>query len=145
MLTVCDNGQQLLSPSAIEWVQLLRSGELNGRQLSPTFLWSAQRLLPVVANYAELSLTILDLDHRHFLPRLFLQLAERKQRVFLEILQCLECEWSGWTAEPLVADNYVGLPLALQNQLLQQALTLPLIPCPSCGAKLPRHAVWVGR
>jgi hypothetical protein len=143
MFQVLDNGQQLLNPSEAEWVEILRSGELNGRQTSATFLRSVQQSLPVVAQYAELSLTILDLDGRYFFPKVFLQVADYKQRVFLEKLQCIVCDWSGWTAEPLVEDNYVGLPWDLVKQLLQKALTLPLTPCPICGAKLPRHPIWV--
>ena len=143
MLQVLDNGQQLLYPSGVEWTALLRRDVLRDRHLSPTFLWAVQRLLPVVAPYPELRLTILDLDGRYFLPQVLLQPAAYTQRVFLETLQCLVCEWSGWTANPLVRDNYLGLPLDLQNQLLQRALTLPLLPCPVCGAKLPRHPIWV--
>lgn len=143
MLQVLDNGQQLLHPSAAEWADLLRNGVLRGRQLSPTFLRSAQQILPVVVQYNELELTILDLDGRYFFPQVLLCLTAYKQRVFLERLQCQVCEWAGLTAEPLGMDNYLGLPLDLQNQLRQQALTLPLLPCPICGAKLPRHPVWV--
>lgn len=143
MLQVLDNGQQLLNPSEAEWVEILRSGELNGRQTSATFLRSVQQSLPVVAQYAELSLTILDLDGRYFFPKVFLQVADYKQRVFLEALQCIVCNWSGWIAEPLVADNYIGLPWDLVLQLLQKAMTFPLSPCPICGAKLPRHPIWV--
>ena len=143
MFQLLDNGQQLLYPSDAEWTDLLGSGVLLGRRLSPTFLRSAQHLLPVVAQYPELSLTILDLDGRYFFAKAFLQVAAYKQRVFLETLQCVVCKWSGWTAEPLVSDNYFGLSLDLQNQLLQQALTLPLLPCPVCRAKLPRHPIWV--
>jgi hypothetical protein len=143
MLQVLDNGQQLLNPSEAEWVEILHSGELNGRQISATFLRSVQQSLPVVAQYAELSLTILDLDGRYFLPKVFLQVADYKQRVFLEKLQCRVCDWSGWTAEPLVEGNYVGLPWDLVKQLLQKALTLPPTPCPIFGAKLPRHPILV--
>jgi len=143
MLQVLDNGQQLFSPSTAEWAELLCSRVLRGRQLSPTFLRSVQQILPVVAQYTELSLTILDLDGRYFFPKVFLQVSAYKQRVFLETLQCLVCEWSGLTAEPLVSDNYIGLSINLQNQLRQHALTLPLLPCPVCGAKLPRHPIWV--
>lgn len=102
-----------------------------------------QQYLPVVAKYAELSLAILDLDSRHFFPQIFLQIADYSQRVFLEKLQCIACDWSGFTAEPLSADNYIGLPLDLQNQLRRKAMTFSLSPCPICGAKLPRHPIWV--
>jgi hypothetical protein len=143
MLQVLDNGQRLLHPRAVEWAELLHNSILRGRQLSPTFLRSVQRILPVVAQYTELRLTILDLDGRYFFSQVLLQVPAYKQRVLLETLQCLVCEWSGLTAEPLGSDNYLGLPLDLQNKLRQQALTLPLLPFPGCGAKLPRHPIWV--
>jgi hypothetical protein len=56
MLQVLDNGQQLLNPSEAEWAEILGNGELNGRQTAATFLWSVQQSLPIVAQYAELSL-----------------------------------------------------------------------------------------
>ncbi|MVN78772.1 hypothetical protein GO988_20760 [Hymenobacter sp. HMF4947] len=144
MIQVLVNGQQLLIPSDAEWAEILRGGELNGRQTSATFLWSVQRCLPVVAQYAELSLTILDLDGCHFFTKVFLGVADYKQRVFLEELQCIVCNWSGWTADPLVEDNYIGLPWDLVLPLIQKAMTFPLSPCPTCGAKLPRrHPIWV--
>ncbi|WNJ95675.1 hypothetical protein RND59_00695 [Vibrio ruber] len=63
------------------------------------------------------------------------------RRVQIEHISCLFCEWSGRIANPTEPSLYFSV--SDEFAALQKAFSLDRLPCPKCGAELPRHAVWV--
>lgn len=62
------------------------------------------------------------------------------QRVQIEHVTCVSCDWSGRIANPTEASIYFPVPDG--GATLREAFRLSRLPCPKCGAELPRHAVW---
>lgn len=63
------------------------------------------------------------------------------ERVHVEHVICENCGWNGDIANPTIADLYFSL--SNSKQAVLRAFKLKRKPCPKCGAKLPRHAIWV--
>lgn len=63
------------------------------------------------------------------------------QEVQLENLVCDNCHWSGVAANPTLPDLYFGGSEC--RAAVARAWMLKQSPCPICGAKLPRPAIWV--
>jgi hypothetical protein len=137
------DNQLFLAPTQVEWAALLADGQLRGKPLSSTFIRTAELCLTVAATHSELSVLILILDNRFLFPKVFLEINTYQQRIFLERLTCAVCGWSGMAGEPLVQDNYVGLSNDAYQTLLKIALQFPILPCPVCSTKLPRHPIWL--
>ena len=142
MDVVTDNGQPLLALTPQEWQETFHSGQLLGRPISDIFRLNSTEALACAAQYPELCVYISDADGRFFFPQVILQIQGYAQRVFLERLTCGVCSWSGMSAEPFSLDNYLLLPEETRIQLMRNARTLPQVPCPRCGAILPRRSVW---
>jgi hypothetical protein len=137
-----ENGQPLLALMPSEWQETFRSGQLLGRPISDIFRRSAMTALAYAVQYPELDVYVSDLDARFFFVQVLVHLHGYAQRVFLERVTCGTCSWSGMSAEPFSIDNYLGLHPEVRTSLMTRAMTLPQIPCPHCGAKLPRRSVW---
>jgi hypothetical protein len=71
---------------------------------------------------------------------MLLQTMSGPQRVHIEHLRCDVCGWYGTTANPMLPDLYLGVPD--RRSALDAAAKQPEVPCPKCGTKLPRPAIW---
>jgi hypothetical protein len=63
------------------------------------------------------------------------------QRVHIEHPSCTKCNARFTTANPTVWTLYMLHPK--EWELLRKAAAQPLLPCPVCGAKLEREAIWL--
>lgn len=78
----------------------------------------------------------------YWAPILFMQKPDRIVRVGLENTRCPKCGWCGILATPAPPDLYENIPNKFE--VMRQACNVQSVPCPHCGAKLSRIAVWVG-
>jgi hypothetical protein len=62
------------------------------------------------------------------------------QGCMLNIQSVNACNAQLVITNPTMPDLYATLPD--KNEMLQRAYNQPAIPCPVCGAKLSRHAIW---
>ena len=75
-------------------------------------------------------------------PILFFSTSKGWQRVHIEALTCEHCGWNpGFAANHLLPNLYFGVPDELEV-LRAAARRFPPLPCPRCGGKLPREAIW---
>lgn len=51
------------------------------------------------------------------------------------------CGWNGYTANPTLADLYLGVPD--RQHVLERAFQIPTKPCPNCKKSLPRRLIGV--
>jgi hypothetical protein len=63
------------------------------------------------------------------------------QRVHIESPSCTKCNARFTIANPTEWELYMLHPK--EWELLRKAAAQPLLPCPVCGAKLPREAIWL--
>lgn len=133
------NGGSLLIPDAEGWKQLRIDPSINDFPL-PTQTWIWQKYA-FVQRYPELSLGFIEPTYPSpWSPCVILNTEVGLQRVHLERLTCTVCGWSGVTANP--TDSTLYLFVAETDRALQEAFTHPIVPCPRCGSRLPRHPIW---
>ncbi|NJN12709.1 MAG: hypothetical protein HC815_34060 [Richelia sp. RM1_1_1] len=138
------DGQMILFPNEEAWKILQSEPVIDGITLRVLYLlWS---ILEFVQQYHELHL---GLGHssqkcKDWRPYVFLEIDSNLQRVHLERLQCSYCGWKGMTAYPLDVDIYLGDGVTEKTfDLLRNAEKYPVLPCPKCGERLPRHPIWL--
>lgn len=72
---------------------------------------------------------------------LLFEMNSKLQRVQIESVKCKECNWEGIIANPTIPELYYGCPD--RWGALDEAYQIPIVHCPQCDSKLPRHAIWV--
>ncbi|MDN4621062.1 hypothetical protein QCD85_23290 [Paenibacillus sp. PsM32] len=72
---------------------------------------------------------------------LFMNIADKLQRVQMERVNCSICNWTGIIANPTIPQLYYGC--CNRWELLKEANEIPVVNCPFCGHVLPRHSIWV--
>ena len=95
--------------------------------------------------YSELYLGLAQISPlKKWMPYIFVKIDSYFQRGHLETLTCNFCNWKGNTINPLVIDPYIGDGINQDcSTLMKLAEKFPILSCPNCGAKLPRHPIWV--
>jgi hypothetical protein len=138
------DGQTVLIPTAEGWRRLQEQQDIEGLNLgSPdTVQWIWGRL-EFVQQYPEFTLSLYRPGPgvQAWLGLVLLETETGWQRVHIERLTCVVCGWAGKTANPLLNDLYVGVPD--KSAALEAANRHPVLPCPRCKSKLPRHPIWV--
>lgn len=138
------NEQTLLIPTSEGWKRLHEHPEIEGLGLgsSDTARWLWGRL-EFTQQYPEFSLSLYRPGPgiEAWLGLVLLWINGGWQRVHIERLTCERCAWTGKTANPLLNDLYVGVPN--KDRALEVAHEHPVLPCPICQSKLPRHPIWV--
>lgn len=137
------NGQKVLFPSQSEWMTLKISPLIDNIPIGvQDSVWSA---LEVVDKYLELYLGLAQISvFNSWMPYIFVKIDSYFQRGHLETLTCNLCNWKGNTINPMVIDPYLGDGINQDHfTLMKLAEKFPILSCPNCGAKLPRHPIWV--
>jgi len=62
------------------------------------------------------------------------------QRVHIERVKCDKCNWIGEIANPTEPSLYDTV--SNRFDVLDEVWEIANLPCPKCGEKLPRHAIW---
>lgn len=138
------DGQQLFFPTIDQILEIQKSSEIDGKNLTQGFLTTIERVLPYIIKYSELEFAIGNSGHWQHFPYIILKIQHNQQRVFMEELTCIKCNWHGMTCNPNEIDNYLGVPKNISPyQLMRYANRYPILPCPVCSSKLPRHPIWV--
>lgn len=143
---VVANGGEVIVPSSPDDAAFDEAGKVGGAKPPSEFIKSQIRRLrdEASADPRRLVLGLYGGGGPHgwsWLPRVLFVRDEGPQRVFLEALTCGQCGWEGLTANPTVAELYVDVPDDIAE--LRKAAMIPKLPCPRCGAVLPRHAIWI--
>ncbi|MBD2731175.1 hypothetical protein H6G96_33880 [Nostoc sp. FACHB-892] len=139
----CIDGQEILFPSQMDWETLKLNPIIDDRPLAILdSIWSA---LEFAQKYPEIHLGLGKISSgKKWMPYIFLDIESNFQRVHLETLTCSFCNWRGKTANPMVIDPYFGDGINQDHfTLMRAAERYPVLPCPSCGNRLPRHPIWV--
>lgn len=139
------DGQDLIFPDRETWQTLRSEPFIDGKLLGVSFLlWTA---LKDVQRYEELHLGLGLLSEKdpEWKFYTFLLIDSNFQRVHLECLTCEECGWKGLTANPMDICIYLGLGVTVKDYDLMRraAQKYPKLPCPQCGATLPRYPIWI--
>jgi hypothetical protein len=137
------DGQQILFPSQMDWETLKLNPIIDDRPLAILdSVWSA---LEFAHKHLEIQLGLGKISiGNKWMPYIFLDIESNFQRVHLETLTCSFCNWRGKTANPMVIDPYFGDGINQDHfTLMRDAERYPVLPCPSCGNRLPRHPIWV--
>ncbi len=139
------DGQELLFPSHEQLEQIVKDGTLDGKPWRSAFLNEIKHVKPCVLKYPELSIATGTAGIWDDIIYTLVQIGEGIQRVHLERLTCEVCGWQGMTANPQIIDVYFGVPKEIDTfELMRYARKqYPVIPCPTCQSKLPRHPIWV--
>lgn len=138
------DGREFFVPDIADWPYFLAGGQFQGKSVY------SEGLADLLAQHAELarrheelflSFRAFTAESEHFTVCMLLRTARGLQPVHIECLECEECGWSGNTANPMVADLYIGFadPFAA----MRSAEAYPVLSCPKCGSKLPRHPIWI--
>lgn len=138
------NGGEIYVPDLAMWEDLFRAGTFRGRKLFAPDMRNLIRMhLDLARSYPELSLAFQALPkHQEFwLVCMLLDTHAGLQRVHIERLTCAVCGWFGPTANPMVPDLYYGI--ADRSEVMRTVEIHPVLPCPQCRSKLPRHPIWV--
>ena len=117
----------------------------GGFRGKPAFLESLKDLTEYHVNladrYPEFVCSLVDRKVFHdYLYIMLLKTPYGLQRVHIEHLACDFCHWYGATANPMIPDLYFGV--ADKWEVMRRAERHPVLPCPRCGSKLPRHPIW---
>ncbi|WP_414573234.1 hypothetical protein [Nostoc sp. CCY 9925] len=138
------DGQEILFPSKLDWEILQLNPLIDDMPLAILdLLWAA---LEFTQKYSEIYLGLgkISMKEKKWMPYIFLEIESNFQRVHLETLSCSFCSWRGKTANPMVIDPYFGDGINQDHfTLMEAAERYPVLPCPSCGHRLPRHPIWV--
>jgi hypothetical protein len=138
------NGQEMYVPDAATWEILFHTGSFQGRALfAPDMRDLIRSHLDLAHRYPEFSLAFSGVSAlKHFwIVCMLLKTPFGAQRVHIEYLTCPVCNWYGPTANPMVPDLYLGT--TDRWGAMKNAERHPVLPCPKCNSKLPRHPVWV--
>ncbi|MEH2048815.1 hypothetical protein [Nostoc sp.] len=140
----CIDGQEILFPSPEDWETLRLNPLIDEMPLAVLdLLWSG---LEFTQKYPELHLGFgkLSMREKKWMPYIFVEIEADFQRVHLETLTCNSCNWGGNTANPMLIDPYCGDGINQDHfTLMRTAERYPVLPCPSCGNRLPRHPIWL--
>lgn len=79
---------------------------------------------------------------KFWLPILFFESEVGMIRVSIENARCDYCTWNGYIANP--TSPYLFETLSDRFLKMKEAANYPCVPCPQCGAKFNRNAVWAG-
>ncbi|MEH2058165.1 MAG: hypothetical protein V7K97_18785 [Nostoc sp.] len=137
------DGQQILFPSQMDWESLQLNPLIDDSPLAILdSIWSA---LEFAQKYPEIHLGLGKISSgKKWMPYIFLDIESNFQRVHLETLTCSFCNWRGKTANPMIIGLYFGDGINQDDfTLMKAAERYPVLPCPSCGNRLPRHPIWV--
>lgn len=138
------NGQLVLIPDQLGWKNLKESPEIDGIEIlsrkTINILWEQ---LEFASCYPEFTVGLFKPSEvlNKWLPLLLLKTTGGWQRVHLEKLTCNKCGWEGQTANPLLADLYIGV--LNKWDVLKATEKFPALPCPRCKSILPRYPIWV--
>ena len=120
-------------------------GDVLIRDLGPADA-SMARWLKGTAAFVKQHNDVMDLAYYIVGPRrwllwlVLLKTSDGLQRVHLEGLECVKCHTSVNAANPTIVDLYTCLPS--KYDALDRGWAHPPVPCPVCGAELPRRAIW---
>ncbi len=66
---------------------------------------------------------------------------QQEIRVSIEKINCKSCDWVGFIANPLVSDNFIGVP---DKQMVYEKLkNIDMKKCPVCNKELARPAICI--
>lgn len=142
-INIVNNGIVYL-PTQEEWQEIFTKNEFFDKKVrSRTGLdkWIEYRL-ELSKKYPELQLGLFQYGLEKFglSPIVILKIDNDLQRVHIEELTCEYCDWHGETANPMLSDLYkIGTWLVETRK----AERFPVLPCPKCNNKLPRHPIWI--
>jgi hypothetical protein len=138
------DGQKMAIPSVQAWNSLL---EYPVYKDVPVYTKNTENivrnLIQIIALYPDFfCLGLYKTTHiaKSWSVMPLLKLNEEWHRVQIEHVSCLSCEWNGRIANPTEPSIYFTVPD--EFEALRKAFSLKRLPCPKCGAELPRHAVW---
>ncbi|MFZ6721381.1 hypothetical protein [Undibacterium sp. Ji49W] len=135
--------QLVFVPSMDEWGDIIEKETYRGVAVfSPNTKNLILELVSFVSKYSnEFCLGLYrPKGLKAWLPVPLFNLKEEWQRVQIEQIDCVKCNWKGKIANPSEPTLYFGT----SNELAatQRAAMLSRCNCPKCGAPLARHAVW---
>ncbi|MEH2218451.1 MAG: hypothetical protein V7K72_15295 [Nostoc sp.] len=137
------DGQKILFPSQEKWETLRFNPFIDDMPLAVLdLLWPA---LELTQKYPEIHLGLGKISNfKRWMPYIFLEIESNFQRVQLETLSCGFCNWRRKTANPMDTGLYCGDGINQDRfTLMKAAERYPILPCPCCGDRLPRHPIWV--
>ncbi len=133
---------EVFIPSFDAWEELRSDPVIDGLPVAVLeLLWD---LLSFVRHYPDhfaLALYCPHLNYATLLTIVLLRTSTGWQRVHIEYLTCGTCGWHGGTAYPMLSELYFGVPDS--REALDRAWHRPVLPCPGCGAALPRRPIWI--
>lgn len=137
------DGQEVYVPDVQAWETLFQSRVFQGRTVFSEDMRDLVRIhLDLSRRYPAFALAFRTLPalKESWLICMLFQTPSGPQRVHIEHLKCNVCGWYGPTANPMVSDLYIGV---LDSWAVMRAAERhPVVPCPRCGTKLPRPAIW---
>jgi ankyrin repeat protein len=129
-----------------EWDDIVRTGQFLGEKAEAAMHLqkAVESWSELARDYPEISTGLHRSGHERFglMPIVLLEIGGGLQRIHIEQLTCEVCRWSGVTANPMMPDLYLCIPDQFRH--MRDAEKYPVLPCPACGAKLPRHPIWIG-
>lgn len=135
------DGQEILIPDITIQASLLQATEIDDIPIAvPQVLGPYLKFVQHYPDHLKMGLRPVGVCITSWLPLVLLKTDRGWQRVHLERLVCDMCGWQGGTANPGIADLYHGT--ANWWETFMAAINLPAVPCPCCGAVLPRHPIW---
>ncbi|KHL91523.1 hypothetical protein QW71_34310 [Paenibacillus sp. IHB B 3415] len=133
------DGQLLyvLDPRAFEL--LIKNPVIEDKRISALDIVS--NMMDIVKKHNLFSLTFYPLGKGgNWMFCLLLDLQEKQQRVQIENVQCIKCNWKGIIANPTIPELYYGSPD--RWEALDEAYKVPKVHCPNCNNPLPRYSIW---
>jgi len=131
-------------PAPTEWAAILENRVyLDRKTPSGDFFeeW-VKHQLSLSAKYPEIQVGLYQhgLEKFGLFPIVILKIDGELQRVHLERLNCESCDWSGYTANPMLSELYDYASWLAQARRSEK---FTIRSCPRCNSRLPRHPIWV--
>ena len=135
--------EQLYIPDREGWRHLLQGESYAGKTAFPENIRQAvEYYLELTDKYHLFILSFHDIAvfSKYHSVCMLLRTDTGLQRVHIEHLKCDVCGCYGATANPMILDLYFGV--ADKWEVMRRAERHPVLPCPRCKSKLPRHPIW---
>lgn len=141
------DGQRLYFLSNKQWDEIVKNGMVNGVQISDILLNRLSIIdLPVSKKFPEIKLTC---GYGGYKPFFYyytlLKFNDFYQRVRINRVNCPNCSWEGYFADPYEPDVYLGVKTQVKRvELMRRVRPFVTENCPNCSQNIGRKRIWFG-